>query len=130
MSSTLKGVEEMKRKLRGLAREFPLTVAKAAEQEFDIELAEMVRRTPKLTGALARSGKRHPAVVDAQGNVRVEITFGDNQVDYAIKVHEDLEAFHRNGQAKFMESVLNESRSSMASRIGARVELRQVVSRA
>ena len=49
--------------------------------------------------------------------------FGGPAAGYAIYVHEDLGAFHPVGDAKFMESVLNESRPFLAKRIAARVDL-------
>jgi hypothetical protein len=52
---------------------------------------------------------------------------GGGTVDYALIVHEDLEAFHRVGQAKYIESVLNESKRSMPARIAKRIDLKKVV---
>jgi len=46
---------------------------------------------------------------------------GSGAEDYAVPVHEHLDVVHPNGQAKFLESVLNESRSTMLERVGRRV---------
>jgi hypothetical protein len=50
------------------------------------------------------------------------MSYGGASVLYAIFVHENLENFHPIGQAKFLESVINESRSYMAARIAARLD--------
>ena len=54
--------------------------------------------------------------------VSVQIAAGGADVPYAIYVHEDLEAHHSVGQAKFIESVLNESAPHMAERLAARLK--------
>jgi len=46
---------------------------------------------------------------------------GSGAEDYAIVQHEHLEFHHTHGQAKFMESVLNESRSTMLERVGRKI---------
>ena len=56
-------------------------------------------------------------------DVSVRMSFGGNAVQYAVSVHENLEAFHRVGQAKFLESVLNESVGYMTQRVAARMRL-------
>jgi hypothetical protein len=53
----------------------------------------------------------------------VRMAFGGPAAPYAIKVHEDLEAFHRVGQAKFLESVLLESAPHLAQRVSRRIRL-------
>lgn len=55
-----------------------------------------------------------------------DITFGGEAEDYALIVHEDLEAHHATGQAKYLESVINESTPYMAERIGKRIQLNQI----
>jgi hypothetical protein len=82
---------------------------------------------PKHPGALRDSAKLQ---VTQEGSQIVAIlSFGGSTPDYdifvgyAVFVHENLEAHHEVGQAKFLESVLDESASSMMGRIGARVKL-------
>ena len=57
------------------------------------------------------------------GDVAVALTFGGPAVDYAGLVHEDLDAIHPVGQAKFLESTLMESRPFLAARIGKRIDM-------
>lgn len=110
-------------------------VQDAAYQEMKTELIEMKRRTPvwnparpvpanHVPGSLRASGK--VVKQEIEGNrVGVTVSFGDETVDYAVYVHEDMEAHHAIGQAKFVSSVLNESATHMASRIASRVDLKK-----
>lgn len=121
------GVNEMVFKLRELASKFPDRVASAIYKEAQIEMTEAKRRTPVDTTAHAP----HPGQLRASGgvmeperhgrNISVTLYFGGGAVDYAIYVHEILENFHPVGQAKFLESTLNESRPYMLGRLGKRL---------
>jgi hypothetical protein len=81
-----------------------------------------MRRTPVDTGALKGS---HETSKPEQGggDVSVTITVGGPAAPYAVPVHENLDAHHKVGQAKFLESTIMESRSSMAERIARRIDL-------
>lgn len=98
--------------------------ARALLEEMKIELLEAQRRTPVLTGALRDSGKVDLPQVSDQ-TISCQITFGTTEPSskYAIYVHEDLEAIHPTGQAKFLESVILESAPYMAQRVGRRIDL-------
>ncbi len=63
------------------------------------------QRTPVDTGALRSSG-----MVTAKGN-GAELSFGGAASSYAIFVHEILTSAHPVGQAKFLESALNDWQS-------------------
>jgi hypothetical protein len=115
----------MSAKLRALAANFPRAVAKAMYQEMQVELTEMKRRTPVDTGMLKSSGIVLPP--EEGKKIRVQVVFGGMAAPYAIYVHEDLEAFHKIGQAKFVESVINESVPYMTQRIFARVDLSRLI---
>lgn len=58
---------------------------------------EAIERTPKATGNLRNSFKtiRHEKDVEIK-----------NTADYALKVHEDLQARHPIGEAKFLENAI------------------------
>lgn len=113
-------------KLRQISKQYPDRMAKAQYQEAQIEATEMKRRTPVDTTPDAP----HPGnlrnsihVEDPEINkseVSVTIATGA-QAPYAIYVHENPDAIHPIGEWKFMESVLNESRSSMKARLAARL---------
>ena len=124
-SVTVRGLSEMQAKLRSLAQEMPQDVALALYQEAESEMTEAKARTPVDTGALKGSGHVRQPEIGLNG-VSVKMGFGGPAVDYAVQVHEDLEAFHPTGQAKFLESVLQESAPHMAERIAKRIDLNRV----
>lgn len=127
MPFKMSGIDAMQATLKRAASRFPDEVAQAMVAEAKIELQEAKRRTPVDTGALQASGE----ISSVQRNgrsIEVDITFGNSDVDYAVIVHEDLEANHPNGgQAKYLESVLKESAPHMSGRIARRIDLNKVV---
>lgn len=112
----------MVKALKDISAKFPDKVASALYVEGQIEMTESKRRCPVDTGTLRASGFVAEPMRSGK-NISVTLSYGGAAETYAIIVHEDLEANHRVGQAKFLESVLNESRSSMAERIAKRVHL-------
>lgn len=122
MKVKLLGANDMKQKIRQIADKFPDRVAAALYQEAQIEMTESKRRVPVDTGTLRASGHVAEPVRNGR-NISVTLSYGGAASDYAIPVHENLEAHHRVGQAKYLESVLNESRPHMAARLAARIDL-------
>lgn len=122
LNFTVKGDLEMNRKLRAMAKKAPLQFAFAAYEEMVIERNEMEQRTPVATGNLRDSLTVSQPVI--RGNDILVSVYTD--VDYAPMVHEDLEAHHDVGEAKFMESVLRESQPHMAERIAKRIDLNRL----
>jgi hypothetical protein len=116
----------MQARISHIARVFPRRVADALKIEAEIEMTEMKKRTPVQFGVLRDSGTVHEPVQSRSG-VSIVLSFGGAAQDYALKVHEDLDAFHKVGQAKYAESVLLESAPHMAKRIAARVQLGSMV---
>ncbi len=112
----------MATKLRAIAAKVPPRVAGALYQEAQIEMTEAKQRTPVDTGALRASGTVFaPEVIGRL--VRVTLGFGGVAAPYAAIVHEDLDAHHPVGQAKYLESTLLESAPHMASRVASRLAL-------
>jgi len=117
---SVRGIPEMRAKLNDFVLSFPDRVAEALYLEGLIEMTESKRRVPVDTGVLRASGR----VEEPQryrGRISVTLSYGGAAENYAIIVHEDLDAHHSVGQAKYLESVLNESRSSMAARLAKRL---------
>lgn len=120
----IRGVKEMVARLRTVATKMPNTVMQALYQEAQIELTESKRRVPVDTGTLKSSG--HVAGTEHVGNkFTATIAYG-GAAPYAIYVHEDLEAHHEVGQAKYLESVLMESAPYIAARLARRVNLERL----
>jgi hypothetical protein len=79
--------------------------ALAGMNEFaQMTMGNAQERCPKLTGDLAASGKAEPAVIS--GDI-ITVLMGFS-MDYAVYVHENLDAFHPNGEAKFLERAMLE----------------------
>ena len=126
------GAEAVAATLKRVARAFPDHVAAALYQEAQIEMTEAKRRTPvDITpnaphpGQLRASGR--VAEPERKGNdISVTLSFGGAAVDYAVYVHENPDAEHPVGQWKYLESVLNESRSFMGGRLARRIDLNKM----
>jgi hypothetical protein len=119
----VKGLDGLVANLRTIARNTPSRAAAALYTEAQIEMTEAKRRTPVLTGALRGTGTVADPVISGS-DISVTMSFGGPAVSYAIPVHENLEAHHTPpGQAKYLESVVNESRPYLASRLAARMQL-------
>lgn len=120
-SVNVRGLDDALKNLAALGEALPNAVGQAMRAEAEIEMTEAKKRTPWLTGALRASG--HVTGPTRVGkNIEVKMIFGGAAVDYALEVHENLEAFHPHGQAKFLESVLMESRQYLAWRIAERMK--------
>jgi hypothetical protein len=82
----------------------------AVEAEAQYELALTQEEVPVDTGALKASGRVEPASEGLM--IASVIAYGGDEVDYALIVHEDLEAHHPNGKAKYVEGPVREEMSS------------------
>jgi hypothetical protein len=107
-------------KIRSVEKDFPGRVGRALKLEAEIEMTESKRRVPVDTGTLRNSGQVGDPEINGRA-ISVMLSYGGAAKDYAVPVHENLEAFHPVGQAKYLESVLNESRAHMAARIARRL---------
>lgn len=122
MAMKVTGLSQMKAAVTAVARALPRDVAAALRAEAEIEMAEAKRRTPVDTGVLRGSGYVDDPTLRLNVH-RIEVGFGGAAAEYAVVVHEDMDAFHPVGQAKYLESVLKESAPYLAERIGRRITL-------
>lgn len=100
-------------------------VAAALTAEAEIELGESQERVPVDTGVLRASAYVAPVVIDG-ASLRVEMGYGGAAADYAAQVHEDLDAFHPHGEAKYLEGPLRESVPFMGARLARRIDFSRV----
>jgi hypothetical protein len=114
----VRGWQTVERGLRRLARDLPTAAQQALRVEAEVEMTEAKARTPVRTGALRASGRVEALPGGALG---VRWAFGGPAIDYAIEVHENLTAFHPVGQAKYLESVLQESAPYLLERVARRM---------
>lgn len=127
LTMTFEGLDVMERRLGTAAIPVSRELGVALYQEAQIEMKEMKRRTPVDEGHLRSSGTVDHPVIKPGDEVSVHLFFGGQSAPYAIYVHEDLEAFHKVGQAKFCESVIAESAPYLPARIARRIELRRMI---
>lgn len=105
LSFEMKGTREMQAKASKLKADARRAMLRAVKKFQHEEGLESDKRVPVDTGELKES------------KFEVEPYWQGNQVigglgygaDHALVVHEDLEAHHPVGQAKYLESVINES---------------------
>ena len=121
------GRQSMSSRLGNVVKNYDTKVGNALYAEFGIEEVEVIKRTPKESGDLRdtihRIGPRKTS-----NTISVLIVVGGPDAPYAIFVHEDTEAFHKVGQAKFLESVIMESRSFIGARVARRLNIAEWVS--
>jgi hypothetical protein len=134
--ATLKGRMEMERKLLNFARLFPKTVARAMEEDAEVDVDEAKDRAPVYTGPPGPSkpipyvlqDSIHAEPAEIRGNlISVEIVAGGEAGAYAIPQHEDMTLHHTIGQAKYIESVILESQSKKAGRVAARIDIGKMI---
>jgi len=116
---TIRGVLETKRTLRSIAGNLPGIAQKATREEVTaVELKDAQTLTPVRTGKLRGTGR----VVDLPGGrMGVKLVFGGQGVDYAAIVHENLQVFHPNGQAKFAETAVLRNMPTLVNRVAKRM---------
>jgi len=118
----LSGVDKLKKGARRFVTNMHKQTDRALYQETQIELREVKKRTPVEFGEL-RASEFVEGPIRQGDSVYTRIVAGGPSAPYAIYVHEDLEAFHEVGQAKYIESVLLESRPFLAARVARRIDL-------
>ena len=97
------------------------TTAQALYKEGAAIFEESQDEVPIDTNALRTSGQLGFPTIEGK-NVVVEISYGGAAVDYAMIVHEDLEARHREGKkAKYLEDPARRALVGMDGRILAKI---------
>lgn len=128
MSVEVKGADKLAATLARLAAATPAELGRALYQEALVEQKESMRRTPVKTNALRASHVTTKPQISGR-DISVTIEVGGSAAPYALYVHENLDADHPVGQAKFLESTINESRPFFAARIAKRIDLNRLVRR-
>lgn len=111
------GLDRVLDQLANIASAMPTLAQDALTVEAELIMTEAKRRTPVLTGALRSSG----VVLPLDGEIGATLTFGGPAAPYAVYVHENMEAFHGVGQAKFLESAVLEAIPSLPQQIADRI---------
>jgi len=119
------GITKVTAQLLKLIEQAPDEFGRALMIETKVEAKECARRAPKDSGDLRDD-------IHAEGPERVgrriksRVATTELTAAYALIQHEDLELFHTNGEAKFIERTLTESAPYMAERIAAHIDLNKV----
>jgi hypothetical protein len=120
--ASVKGVKNVKARLEKFRKALILQAGRALVEEAQVEQKESMKRTPVLTGALRASHETSDFKL-TRNTIEVSIKVGGASAPYAVAVHEDLEAWHRTGEAKFLENTIKESAPHMASRVSRRLHM-------
>lgn len=75
-------------------------------------LAESNRRIPTLRGTTERTGKT------SRDGLKAAVSY---DTDYVVDLHEDLDNYHDDGEAKFLENAGNALRSEIAEAVVAQI---------
>jgi hypothetical protein len=124
--SGFRNYASVRRQIERIPRAYMRELARAGMAEMGVELKEVNRLTPVLTGALRSTEHLEGPIWIGETKVKILIVVGGEGAPYAFYVHEDLEAFHRVGQAKFIEQPLRESAPYLPSRIAKRIDMNRV----
>jgi hypothetical protein len=98
--------------------------AMALRSEAQDAFAASQDEVPVDTGALKASGRVRPetGVFTRGGEVYLELTYGGTATEYSIYVHENLEASHPHGKAKYLEDPMTRQVNGISGRIADKVE--------
>jgi hypothetical protein len=108
-------------RLAAASKQIRADIKKAVRIVMEVKRTEMVRRTPKEFGTLRNTVMVQPP--EWNGNtISCSVVAGGPSAPYAIVQHENLQYRHTEGQAKYIESVILESRSSIGAEVGALVK--------
>ena len=125
------GFEELRRNIFNLIRALPDEIKQAmiVEETGTLELARS--RTPVETGDLKKSGRLGDYTISGYES-SLPIIFGEgltsrNPDGYAIYVHENLQAHHPVGQAKFLESAVLDRILDKSKRMAANIKLERAM---
>lgn len=120
--SEMVGLQQFVVRLDRVARVVPEKVARALYEEAQEIRTRSMRLTPVDTGALRAS--HVVSGPERVGNVtEVVIGVGGPAAPYAVYVHENLDARHPVGQAKFLQDAVLGALPGFARRIAARIEI-------
>lgn len=116
----IKGMRKMQRKIDRLRKEAPEAVGAALYERAVGVMTDSKKQTPVDTGRLRSSGfVSAPMEVGPGGGMKVVMGYG---TEYAVFVHEDTDASHTTGNAKYLEKALNAKAGQMAEQIAKAAE--------
>jgi hypothetical protein len=118
----IEGLDRLSRRLSARGDHMLRAGAAALYREGELMMTEAKLLTPVDKGALHNSGFAHPPERVSWGYL-VTIGFGGPAAPYALIVHEDLEAAHTVGQAKYLETAVLRALPGLAERIARELDV-------
>lgn len=118
----IKGLDQLNAAISEAAAGFGDRAGSALRAEAELIMTEAKKLTPVLTGTLRESG-HVTGPVRGTGTTEVGLVFGGPAASYAVYVHENQEAHHSNGEAKFLEKAVNAAARDLPARLAARLHL-------
>lgn len=109
-------------KLKAAGLKYHAALMVACREVMEVKRTEVVKRTPKDVGTL-RNTIHVPPLETFGRSITAMIVAGGPAAPYAIIQHENLTYHHKIGQAKYLESVILESRLTIGRDIAARVKM-------
>ena len=123
--STIEGIDEMNRTFRRIAANVPGQAEQALMAEAEIFAEQARERVPVDEGDL-RDSIHVEGPTRSGREISVEIVAGGPSAPHGVIVHEDMEAQHATGEAKFLERPVFEGSRSLLRQLGNRFDLRKV----
>lgn len=120
------GLDNVIHKLTRLQGNTPDAMERALMKRGEWIGDESYERAPWKTNNMRDTKQVGPAE-RTEKQVRVPISYGGPKAPYTIYVHEDLEALHPHGQAKFLESVIREAQPHMAEELAKDIKLEEMI---
>jgi hypothetical protein len=111
------GVPNVFKAMDAHAKKMHKSVEKAITDEGNDVLRESMEECPVRTGRMRRTGTVDKPKISG-GSISVIIGY---HVKYAADVHENLEAQHKTGKAKFLEDPINRAAPGLPDRMAKRM---------
>jgi len=124
---SIRGTKQVSNRLLDYADQFPDAAAEALyDQMIESVEPDVYESTPEDTGKL-RDTIRVEESVQKGKRISCSIVAGGPKAPYALIVHEDLDANHIVGDAKYIERPLNRAARTFAAELGARLQVDKVL---
>jgi hypothetical protein len=118
----LNGADQMIARISAIAAKQPQRAAAALYQEALLVEGTSKSLTPVDFGILRDSHETKQPQVEGN-NISVAIVVGGAAEAYAVEVHENLNSYHRVGQAKFLEGALYAHKPDLMANLSQRLRL-------
>jgi len=102
-------------------------VERAVYQEAETEMTMAKERTPVDTGALRSSGRVEYPEWIGRDTLLIRLAYGGPALEYALRVHEDTNVYHKVGRSKFLESVVREETGSGRAQMRIESRIRRMI---